>query len=108
MKFSTNPTRYGFMVNDTKKQIFQIPINLAIPKDADEEIKNTDPGTYAFLYSNQIYTTMAQKNSWYTDDTIKRVNSKDINLDEYKNNGYTLKIYDENVENNTREIRVVF
>jgi hypothetical protein len=108
MEFSTNPTRYRFMVNDTKKQIFQIPLNLAIPKDAPEEVKNTDPGIYALFYTSEIYNTMCKQNKWYTDEIVKKINENDINLDEYKDKGYTLKVWDENVESDTRYIRVVF
>lgn len=79
MSVESQQIRHIYAVNNTKKEIFAVPIN-----STHEENDTIDAEAQLFLRALQISFHKFKDNNWnYATDEIKRVLDTDFNLIEY-------------------------
>ena len=92
MPEDNHTNRHIYLVNDTKKEIFAVPINSTFEENDSEEIKSIDSEARLFILSFETSFNKFKENDWnYTTDDIKRVIDTEFNLTEYQTHGYVLK-----------------
>jgi hypothetical protein len=91
IRFDQGPQElvYKFMFNHTKKQIYAIRLNETPRDDDPEEIKNTGPGIFAFLFAIEQNKAKSIKYGWAAGDDV--TSSKGIILQEWIDKGYEWK-----------------
>lgn len=84
--------QYIYVINDTKKEFFVIPLNSTCDENDSEEIKNMTHEERLFLHAIKTTFYTIKENNWDNNtDDIRRVIADNLNMNKYQSNGYILK-----------------